>query len=285
MRQRGKGEAESDLALLRPLHRNRCAAIGARPASVAKAIAKAKPCLAAAKLTGRADGFGRARRTLAQIEPAAERPARQLPPDPEGLPLPRLGVRGGCKRKPQRPAGRGDRARNTARRRRQQPRHQREAETVAIGAQRAISGLIRGFGGRVRQAIRCRSESGWRDCPRARRGIVLAEETAWRSRFFRDEGQRRGPWHSVVGGNGGAGFHAITTRIRTHPPTHRSKNRSAGASRRALMRRAIIAPSSAQRRPPEWLRFRRGRSCPTPPGPTAACANRGESRAAPPAWQ
>ena len=71
----GKGEAEGKLALLRPLQRDRRAAIGADAAGIAEPIGQANPGLTAAKLTRAADGFGRIPRPFAQIEPATERPA------------------------------------------------------------------------------------------------------------------------------------------------------------------------------------------------------------------
>src|SRR3546814_12044401 len=77
------------LALARPPQRHRRAAISAHPAGLAKTISEPKAGLATAKLAGPADRPRSIPRPFAQIEPAAERPARKLALDPEGRPLSR----------------------------------------------------------------------------------------------------------------------------------------------------------------------------------------------------
>src|SRR3546814_14039459 len=83
-RQRREGEAKGQLALARPPQRHRRAAISAHPAGLAKTISEPKAGLATAKLAGPDDRPRSIPRPFAQIEPAADRPARKLALDQIG---------------------------------------------------------------------------------------------------------------------------------------------------------------------------------------------------------
>lgn len=136
MRHRGKSQSKRQLALFGTPKRHRRAAISANAPRIAKAISEPQSGLTAAKLACRRNAAGRDQRAAPQIDPAAQQPARHLPPHPERPALPRRGRRGRRCGKPVSRAARHGRSRRNACRRREKPRQQRRAKAVTIGASR-----------------------------------------------------------------------------------------------------------------------------------------------------